>query len=74
MFLYRRAPDEEIYFATASATLGRPYDRAAFGARGESALPTVDVPADLRDPLISRGKSRNLRTDESIDFRFVEGA
>lgn len=45
-FLYRRALDEEMYFATASAILGRPYDASAFGIRGQSPLPPVEVPAD----------------------------
>jgi hypothetical protein len=45
-FLYRRAPDEELYFATASAILGRTYDERAFGIRGQTPLPPVEVPAD----------------------------
>src|SRR5262249_13652902 len=48
LFLYRRAPDEEMYFATASATLGQPYDKSVFAIRGETTLPPVDVPADGR--------------------------
>jgi hypothetical protein len=48
MFLYRRALDEEMYFATASAILGQPYDRSIFGMRGASPLPPIDVPADGR--------------------------
>jgi hypothetical protein len=47
-FLYRRAPDEELYFATASAIVGQPYDERAFGIRGQTPLPPVDVPADGR--------------------------
>lgn len=47
-FLYRRATDEELYFATASAILGRPYDPKAFGVRGQTPLPPVEVPADGR--------------------------
>jgi hypothetical protein len=47
-FLYRRALDEEMYFATASATLGEPYDREIFRLRGASSLPPIDVPADGR--------------------------
>ncbi|MBX3226837.1 MAG: DUF2029 domain-containing protein [Labilithrix sp.] len=47
-FLYRRAPDEEMYFATASATLGEPYDPKAFEIRGPTPLPVADVPADGR--------------------------
>lgn len=48
LFLYRRSPDEEIYFATASATLGRPYDRAVLAGRGDSPLPPVTTPEDGR--------------------------
>lgn len=47
-FLYRRALDEEMYFATASATFGQTYDKSVFGIRGETPLPPVDVPADGR--------------------------
>ena len=44
--VYRRAPDEELYFAVASAILGQPYDRTASRWRGDTPLPEVDVPAD----------------------------
>ena len=47
-FLYRRSPDEAIYFATASATLGQPYDRAVLAQRGDSPLPPVATPVDGR--------------------------
>jgi len=47
-FLYRRAPDEEMYFATASATFGKTYDARVFAIRGATPLPLVDVPADGR--------------------------
>jgi hypothetical protein len=48
LFLYRRALDEEMYFATASAMLGRPYDETIFAIRGDSPLPPIRVPADGR--------------------------
>ncbi len=44
--VYRRAPDEELYFAAASAILGQPYDRTASRWRGDTPLPELDVPAD----------------------------
>jgi hypothetical protein len=46
LVLYRRALDEEMYFAVASATLGQPYDRDVFDLRGKTPLAAVDVPAD----------------------------
>ena len=46
--MYRRAPDEELYFAAASAILGQPYDRTVSRWRGDTPLPEVDVPADGR--------------------------
>ena len=48
MFLYRRSPDETLYFATASATLGLPYETKVFTQRGDSALPPVTTPIDGR--------------------------
>lgn len=47
-FLYRRSGDEEIYFATANATLGRPYNARILASRGKSSLPPVETPADGR--------------------------
>lgn len=44
--LYRRLGVEELYFAVANAVLGREYDRAPFGGRGDSPFPPIDVPAD----------------------------
>lgn len=46
IFLYRRSGDEAIYFETASATLGLPYDTSVFAQRGDSPLPPVAVPVD----------------------------
>jgi hypothetical protein len=46
IFLYRRSGDEEIYFETASATLGLPYDTSVFAQRGDSPLPPVSTPVD----------------------------
>jgi hypothetical protein len=48
VFLYRRSGDEAIYFETASATFGAPYDTAAFAQRGDSPLPPVATPVDGR--------------------------
>jgi hypothetical protein len=48
MFLYRRAPDEALYYATASATLGRPYDVDVTKTRGDSPLPPLGHPDDGR--------------------------
>ncbi len=48
MFLYRRAPDEALYYATASATLGRPYDVDVTTTRGDSPLPPLGHPDDGR--------------------------
>jgi hypothetical protein len=48
MFLYRRAPDEALYYATASATLGRPYDVDVGNTRGDSPLPPLGHPEDGR--------------------------
>lgn len=48
VFLYRRSPDEAIYFATASATLGKPYDASVLAGRGDSPLPPVTTPVDGR--------------------------
>lgn len=48
MFLYRRAPDEALYYATASATLGRPYDVDIRKTRGDSPLPPLGHPEDGR--------------------------
>jgi hypothetical protein len=48
VFLYRRALDEEMYFATASAVLGRPYDEEIFAIRGDSPLPAPSVEPDGR--------------------------
>ena len=48
IFLYRRSGDEAIYFATASATLGLPYDTEVFAQRGDSPLPPVATPVDGR--------------------------
>jgi hypothetical protein len=48
MFLYRRSGDEAIYFETASATLGLPYDKEVFAQRGDSPLPPVTTPVDGR--------------------------
>jgi len=47
-FLYRRASDEELYFATASATLGLPYDAGVAANRGDSPLPPLATPVDGR--------------------------
>lgn len=46
IFLYRRSGDEAIYFETASATLGLPYDTEVFAQRGDSPLPPVATPVD----------------------------
>ena len=46
VFLYRRSGDEAIYFATASATFGLPYDTEVFAQRGDSPLPPVNTPVD----------------------------
>jgi hypothetical protein len=46
LFLYRRSGDEAIYFETASATLGLPYDTTVFAQRGDSPLPPVETPVD----------------------------
>jgi hypothetical protein len=46
MFLYRRAPDEALYYATASATLGRHYDVDITKTRGDSPLPPLGHPED----------------------------
>jgi hypothetical protein len=48
MFLYRRAPDEALYYATASATLGRHYDVDITKTRGDSPLPPLGHPEDGR--------------------------
>ncbi len=48
MFLYRRAPDEALYYATASATLGKPYDVDVTKTRGDSPLPPLGHPDDGR--------------------------
>lgn len=48
MFLYRRSRDEALYFATASATLGQPYDRGVLAERGDSPLPPVTTAVDGR--------------------------
>ena len=48
MFLYRRAPDEALYYATASATLGCPYDVDVGKTRGDSPLPPLGHPEDGR--------------------------
>jgi len=48
MFLYRRAPDEALYYATASATLGRHYDVDIGKTRGDSPLPPLGHPEDGR--------------------------
>lgn len=48
MFLYRRSGDEAIYYETASATLGLPYDTSVFAQRGDSPLPPVATPVDGR--------------------------
>ena len=44
--IYRRLAVEELYFAVANAVLGRAYDKAPFGGRGDSPFPPIDVPAD----------------------------
>jgi hypothetical protein len=46
IFLYRRSGDEAIYFETASATLGLPYDTSVFAQRGDSPLPPVATAVD----------------------------
>jgi hypothetical protein len=46
VFLYRRSGDEAIYFETASATFGLPYDTEVFAQRGDSPLPPVATPVD----------------------------
>lgn len=46
LFLYRRSGDEEIYFATASAVVGAPFDQAALDRRGPTPLPPITTPAD----------------------------
>lgn len=48
LFLYRRSGDEAIYFETASATFGRPYDTTVFAQRGDSPLPPVATAVDGR--------------------------
>lgn len=48
IFLYRRSGDEAIYFETASATFGLPYDTSVFAQRGDSPLPPVATPVDGR--------------------------
>jgi hypothetical protein len=48
MFLYRRAPDEALYYATASATLGRHYEVDITKTRGDSPLPPLGHPEDGR--------------------------
>lgn len=48
MFLYRRSRDEALYFATASATFGQPYDSGVLAERGDSPLPPVTTPVDGR--------------------------
>lgn len=48
MFLYRRSRDEALYFATASATLGQPYDSGVLAERGDSPLPPVTTAVDGR--------------------------
>ena len=48
LVLYRRDPDEAIYYATASATLGLPYDATVLAGRGDSPLPPVTTPVDGR--------------------------
>lgn len=48
MFLYRRSGDEAIYYETASATLGLPYDTSVLAQRGDSPLPLVATPVDGR--------------------------
>lgn len=48
VFLYRRSGDEAIYYETASATLGLPYDTTVFEQRGDSPLPPVATPVDGR--------------------------
>lgn len=52
MFLYRRAPDEALYYATASAILGRPCEIDTSAIRGDSPLPPLGTPGDgvLRVP------------------------
>jgi hypothetical protein len=52
MFLYRRAPDEALYYATASAILGRPCEIDTSAIRGDSPLPPLATPGDghLRVP------------------------
>lgn len=44
--LYRRFGVEELYFATASAFFGRPYDPKPFQGRGDSPLPPMTVVPD----------------------------
>jgi hypothetical protein len=47
IFLYRRSHDEEIYYATASAILGQPYDQEALLRGGVPArFEHIVVPAD----------------------------
>jgi Glycosyltransferase family 87 len=49
IFLYRRSHDEEIYFATASAILGQPYDQEALLRGGVPArFEHIVVPPDGR--------------------------
>lgn len=48
IFLYRRSGDEAIYYETASATFGLPYDTEVFAQRGDSPLPPVSAPVDGR--------------------------
>ena len=48
MFLYRRAPDEALYYATASAILGRPCEIDTSAIRGDSPLPPLATPGDGR--------------------------
>jgi hypothetical protein len=52
MFLYRRAPDEALYYATASAILGKPCEVDTSAIRGDSPLPPLATPGDgvLRVP------------------------
>ena len=48
MFLYRRAPDEALYYATASAVLGKPCEVDTSAIRGDSPLPPLATPGDGR--------------------------
>ena len=48
MFLYRRAPDEALYYATASAILGKPCEVDTSAIRGDSPLPPLATPGDGR--------------------------